>query len=73
MDRRILQLLVCPISKQQLLPATEEQHQKIAEQDNYDFLANTIVTYLITENQLWAYPVVDGVPWLMESHRIRLG
>ncbi len=72
MDKRLLQLLVCPITKQHLLPVSEEQQQKIIELDAGVYLPDAVVTYLVTGNQHWAYPVVDGVPWLMESKRISL-
>ena len=77
-DKKLQRLLVCPISKQHLLPASEALTQKLLDQEQAaiqpDESANKLgsIAFLITANKRWAYPVIDGVPYLIENRRIRL-
>ncbi len=63
-------LLVCPITKKRLIPATQSQYAQLAKQAGGE--VNDTVQFLVTDDGYWAYPVIDGRPHLLEPKRIQL-
>lgn len=80
MSSILLSLLVCPITKQHLLPLGADKTRVLKEALSDGLLYHidgTPVTtkadqiqFLITENQHHIYSVIDTVPVLLESRQI---
>ena len=80
MSGNLLSLLVCPITKQHLLPLGERKTQVLLEAlsdgllhyvDGTPVIAKADqIQFLITENQHHIYSVIDTVPVLLESRQI---
>lgn len=80
MSNRVFPLLVCPLTKQRLLPVTGNQAQALKsalEDRQLRYLDGTPLTaegsrvsFLITENERHLYTVIDDVPVLLESRQV---
>ena len=80
MSGNFLSLLVCPITKQHLLPLSEQKTrvlQKAISDGLLHYIDGTPVVaeadqiqFLITQNQHHIYSVIDAVPVLLESRQI---
>ncbi len=77
MKQALRDLLVCPISKQHLLPVADTRLQSLLQQaaaQGQLFYADGEVVqstqFLVTQNKTTVYSVVDGMPWLMESKQV---
>lgn len=78
LDRKLLDLLCCPISKMPLRPLKREELRRINEeiaQGHLRYLDNSAVEAeleegLITENAERVYRVDDGIPIMLEERAI---
>lgn len=80
MPGNLLSLLVCPLTKQHLLPLGEHKTRLLQEAlsdsllhyvDGTPVIAKADqIQFLITENQHHIYSVIDKVPVLLESRQI---
>ncbi len=82
MSTPIQNLLVCPITKQHLLPLSEDKtallHQALLKGELYYIDGSKLdvkpeqIRFLITENQHHLYSIVHSVPVLLEQKQIRV-
>ena len=82
MSKRIFPLLVCPLTKQRLLPVSGrwlEQLNDALKKGELHYVDGTPlagdterISFLITENANHLYTVVDGVPVLLETWQVDL-
>jgi len=81
MQTTIQSLLVCPITRQHLLPLSPDKTAQliiVLEQQRLYYIDGSQVSasaeqiqFLITENQHHLYSVIQGVPILLESKQIK--
>ena len=83
MTEPILSLLVCPLTKQHLLPpspsltealrlALDEQGLCYLDGSSVARLDGEALKFLVSENQQHIYSVIEGVPLLLESKQVVL-
>lgn len=79
-DAKLLDIICCPVTRQpiDIMPAsrlaklnTLIQEEKIRDRSE-DTVAATLEQALVTEDGKLAYPVVDGMPVLLEERSIAL-
>jgi uncharacterized protein YbaR (Trm112 family) len=79
-DAKLFDIICCPVTRQPIyiMPAsrlaklnTLIQEEKIRDQSE-DTVAATLEQALVTEDGKLAYPVVDGMPVLLEERSIAL-
>jgi uncharacterized protein YbaR (Trm112 family) len=81
MDKKLLDILCCPISKQSLLPLSAARLQVLNEaiaqsrirQQDGKVLANQLKQALISSEQKWIYRIDDGIPVLLSDEAIAAG
>ena len=81
MDKKLLDILCCPISKQSLLllsaPRLQALNEGIAQsrirQQDGKVLENPLKQALISSEQKWIYRVDDGIPVLLSDEAIAAG
>lgn len=78
MDRKLLAMLVCPVTKQPLSPLSAARlarvNEWIARGEAHDLggnkLRRPLQQALITENRTTIYPVEENIPILLEARGI---
>ncbi len=79
-DAKLLDIICCPVTRQpiDIMPAsrlaklnTLIQEEKIRDRSE-DTVAATLEQALVTEDGKLAYPVIDGMPVLLEERSIAL-
>lgn len=81
MDKKLLDILCCPISKQSLLPLSAARLQVLNEaiaqsrirQQDGKVLDNQLKQALISSEQKWIYRIDDGIPVLLSDEAIAAG
>jgi uncharacterized protein YbaR (Trm112 family) len=81
MDKKLLDILCCPISKQSLLPLPAARLQMLNEaiaqsrirQQDGNVLENPLKQALISSEQKWIYRIDDGIPVLLSDEAIAAG
>jgi len=81
MDKKLLDILCCPISKQSLLPLSAARLQVLNEaieqsrirQLDGNVLENPLKQALISSEQKWIYRIDDGIPVLLSDEAIAAG
>ena len=81
MDKKLLDILCCPISKQSLLPLSAARLQVLNEaiaqsrirQQDGNVLENPLKQALISSEQKWIYRIDDGIPVLLSDEAIAAG
>ena len=81
MDKRLLNLLRCPVTHKGLSVAKREMLGRVnaaiqaGGMSNRDgtVLADSLAEALITDDSKMLYPVVNGIPVLLEGESISLG
>ena len=80
MDKRLLSILRCPVTHKGLAVASRDvlarvnaaiDAGKVANHDG-QLLSDPLSEALVTDDDKLLYPVVDGIPVLLESDSIRL-
>ena len=78
MDKKLLDILCCPISKQSLLPLSANKleilnagilHSRIRQHDG-GTLVTVLKQALITADHRWIYRIDDGIPVLLADEAI---
>lgn len=80
MDKKLLSILVCPVTHKGLLPARADQLASINEAisagrlSNHDgnVLKDSLKEALLTSDGKTMYPVDDGIPVLLEGEGVAL-
>ena len=81
MDKKLLDILCCPISKQSLLPLSAARLQVLNEaiaqsrirQQDGNVLETPLKQALISSEQKWIYRIDDGIPVLLSDEAIAAG
>lgn len=81
MDKKLLDILCCPISKQSLLPLSAARLQALNEgiarslvhQQDGKLLDIPLKQALISSEQKWIYRIDDGIPVLLSDEAIAAG
>ena len=81
MDKKLLDILCCPISKQSLLPLSAARLQVLNEaiaqsrirQQDGNVLETPLKQALISSEQKWIYRIDDGIPVLLSDESIAAG
>lgn len=80
-DKNLLDIICCPVTRQPMEPMSAAtlaklngliQEQKIRNRDDA-VVAEELQEALVTDDGKIAYPVVDGIPVLLEERGISLG
>jgi uncharacterized protein YbaR (Trm112 family) len=81
MDKRLLDILCCPVSHKGLAPARSDllkrvnaaiAKRRLANREG-ETLSETLSEALVTDDGKLLYPVRDGIPVLLEGESIGLG
>jgi len=81
LDRKLLEILVCPVTKQPVFPLDQAQLDKVNQciaqgklhAQNGDKLNTPLQQALITRNGNTLYRVDDGVPVMLEEESVGCG
>jgi uncharacterized protein YbaR (Trm112 family) len=78
MDKKLLSILCCPVTRRQLLPAKTDLLERVntaietGAVSNRDgtVLGDALTEALVTDDGKLLYPVADGIPVLLEGESI---
>lgn len=81
LDRKLLDVLCCPVSKQPLRPLNRDQLRRLNEaiaegtirRLDDSVVSEPLVEGLLTQNGERVYRVDDGIPIMLEEHAMAVG
>ncbi|HED14864.1 MAG TPA: Trm112 family protein [Gammaproteobacteria bacterium] len=80
MDRKLLEILCCPVTRRPLLPLSKDKLKRLnalIADDRLQYadgskIAGPLQEALITDNSTTVYRIEDGIPVMLEDESIRV-